>query len=103
MGLAWYSPDAWRELCAMPEAGIEITYPEYVRKFERLLAGYAAQGFRVVKVPVDVTLMVAWCRRHGYDIDDKGRAVFGAALMCARDAGQDVMTMPVEDPTRTVQ
>jgi hypothetical protein len=103
IGVAWYTLETWRELRAHPEAKIEKTYSEYVRGCERVIAGYTAQGFRVVKLPIDIALMVEWCHAHGYEIDGKGRAVFGAALMNAHGTGRDIMTTPFRDDTRTVQ
>jgi hypothetical protein len=79
----------------MPEARIEMTYSEFVRKCERLIADFEAQGFRVEKVAVDVGPMIEWCHRHGYEIDDTGRS--------CRVTGRDVMTTPFEDGTRSVQ
>jgi hypothetical protein len=102
IGVAWYTLETWRELRALPEAKIEKTYSEYVRGCERVIAGYTAQGFRVVKLPIDIGLMVEWCHAHGYEIDGKGRAVFGAALMTAHAAGKDIMTTPFSDDTRTM-
>jgi hypothetical protein len=103
IGVARYTPETWRELRARPEAKIEKTYSEYVRSYERATAGYTAQGFRVVKLPIDIALMVEWCHAHGYEIDSKGRAAFGAVLMTSYDAGEDIRTMPFRDDTRTVQ
>jgi hypothetical protein len=76
MSMAWYTPETWRELQAIPEAEIEIlrTYCGYVK---RLIAGLTAQGWRVVKVPVNVSQMVEWCHRHGYEADTRGRAAYG--------------------------
>jgi hypothetical protein len=103
VGVAWYTPETWRELRAHPGAKIEKTYSEYVRGCERVIAGYTAQGFRVVWLPIDVALMAKWCHANGYEIDGKGRAAFGSALMAAHDAGKDIMTMPFRDGTRTTQ
>jgi hypothetical protein len=103
MGVAWYTPEAWRKLCAHPEAKIQKTYSEYLRSYDRVIAGYAAHGIRVVKLPIDIAQMAEWCHAHGYEIDGKGRAVFGSALMAAHDAGKDIMTMPFRDDTRTAQ
>jgi hypothetical protein len=102
-GMAWYTPEAWRELQAIPEAAIEMNYAQFVRKCERLIAEFAAQGYRVVKLPIDIGQMTEWCHRHGYEIDDKGRAAFGAVLTCAHDQGLDVMAVDFEDATRVVQ
>jgi hypothetical protein len=99
IGVAWYSPETWRELCALPEAKIDKTYSEFVRTYEGIVSGCAARGVQAVKVPIDIALMVEWCRKHGYEIDSKGRTAFVAALMLA--GKDDVMTMPFRDNTRT--
>jgi hypothetical protein len=103
VGIAWYTPTTWRELRAIPEAKVKMSYSQYVRKVEQMIEGFAAEGICGVKTPIDVGQMVTWCRRHGYDVDSKGRAAFGVALTMALEAGKDVMTMPFEDRTRTVQ
>ena len=102
IGVAWFTPETWRELRAHPEAKIEDTYSEYVRRYERALAAFTAQGFRVVKVPIDISLMIEWCHAHGYEIDSGGRAVFATVLL-ANDAGEDVMSIEFRDDARTVQ
>jgi hypothetical protein len=38
VAMAWYTPEAWRELQALPEAQIEMTYSEHLRKCERIIA-----------------------------------------------------------------
>jgi hypothetical protein len=97
IGVSWYTPEAWRELCAHPEAEIEKTYAEYTHATDRLIAGFTAQGFRVVKEPIDIAQMTAWCHMQGYEIDGKGRAAFGAVLQCCRNSGDDIMTVPFTD------
>ena len=104
IGMSWYTQETWQELAAIPEAKIEMTYPQFVSKVERQIAAMRAKGFAVEKVLVDVGQMVAWCHRHGYAVDSTGRSVFGAVLMTARAEGLDVMTMAFEDRiTRSVQ
>lgn len=100
LGVAWYSPLGWAELCALPGAAIEKTYDEFVRTFERAVAEFAAQGVRTVKVQVDGAQMVEWCCKYGMAPDAAARAKFGLALMFARQQGRDVMSVPVEDGTR---
>jgi len=102
MGVSWYSPETWLELCSHPEAKIEKTYDDYLRTTERIIADMTAQGIRVVKQPINVSLMIKWCHKHGYEIDSKGRTVFGNALQCANADGIDIMSMPIKDNTRTI-
>ena len=47
LAMGWYTPATWRELQAIPEAKIEMSYPQFVRKVERMIAGYEAQGVQV--------------------------------------------------------
>ena len=103
IGISWYTPQTWRELCAHPEAEIEKTYSEYVHATERLIADYTAQGFRVVREPIDIAQMIEWCHKHGYEIGGIGRAAHGATLQYCRDSGDDIMTVVFTDDTRTMQ
>ena len=103
VGIAWYSPAAWKQLEAMPEAGIQKTYREYVRATENVERGYAARGIRTTRIPIDIDQMTAWCHRNGYEIDSTGRAIFGNVLNAAKsDPG--ALDRPVEDNiTRSAQ
>jgi hypothetical protein len=47
--------------------------------------------------------MTEWCRRHGYEIDSKGRTVYVAMLMAAGSDPNVLATMPIVDNTRSVQ
>jgi hypothetical protein len=100
MHVAWYTPEAWKRLAAIPEARIEKSYQDFVRTFEAIMRGYATCGVRPRKVALDVAdidEMVEWCHRNGYEIDSKGRATYGAM----RAAGG--LDAPLVDKTRTIQ
>jgi hypothetical protein len=103
MGVAWYTPSAWAQLAALPEAKIEKTYQDFVRDFWRTVREFEARGVRVERVTVDVAAMTEWCRRHGYEIDSKGRTVYVAMLMAAGSDPNVLATMPIVDNTRSVQ
>jgi hypothetical protein len=103
MGLAWYSPEAWRRLEAMPEPRIEKSYQRFVRNFEAMAREFAAQGYAAKRIPIDIDHMVAWCHRHGYEIDTKGRATYGALLLAAGGDPVALDKYPVVDKTRAVQ
>jgi hypothetical protein len=100
VSVPWYTPETWRELCALPEAEIEISYEQYLDKHRRMVAELVRDGMRVVEAPIDIKQMVEWCHKHGYTANGNGRAVFGSALLCAQEHGEDVMTVPFEDRTR---
>ena len=98
-----YSAEVWERLLTIPEADIEMTYAEYLRKLERTERDFVARGIEVKKVPIDdVDQMIAWCHRNGYEIDSKGRAVYGAALAMA-DGDPAAMNKPIIDKTRNIQ
>jgi hypothetical protein len=98
IGSAWFSPEAWKKLAAMPEARIQKSYSAFVRTFENIVHQSAAQGVLVEKMSIDVEQMIRWCHRHGYEVDDTGRAAYGAMLICGADPNA-----PVIDKTRVVQ
>jgi hypothetical protein len=102
IGMAWYSPQAWKQLAAIPEARVTKSYSAFLRAYEDGVRGFAAQGIAVEKMPVDINHMVEWCHRNGYAADHKGRAVYGTMLMLARD-DPNAMNAPVVDKTRSVQ
>jgi hypothetical protein len=100
--MAWYSPEAWEQLVAMPEARIEKSYRDFVHAFERGMREYAALGMRAEKIEIDVARMTEWCHRNGYEVDHKGRAAYVCVLMMARD-DPNMLDAPVVDKTRVVQ
>jgi len=103
VSMAWYSPEAWAQLKAIPEAGVEMSYPGFARNFETLSRQFAAQGIKVEKVSVDVDQMIAWCHRNGYAIDTTGRSIYGSVLLMAREDPKVLDTPIVDNITRSVQ
>ena len=103
LGMAWYTPEAWAQLKAIPEARIEMSYRAYVRNYEAYARRFAAEGIKVERVAVNVDQMLAWCHRNGYAVDTTGRAIFGIVLTMARD-DPCVLDNPITDNvTRSVQ
>jgi hypothetical protein len=102
VGVSWYSPATWKRLAAIPEACIRKSYREFVRACERMERALAAQGICTRRLVIDIDQMIAWCHRNGYEIDDRGRAIYGIVLTAAQDDPQ-ALDMPIEDPTRSVQ
>jgi hypothetical protein len=102
VGVAWYSAEGWQQLASMPEAGIEKSYQDFVRTFERACREFAVRGVQVEKITIDIDKLVEWCASNGYVVDTKGRAAYGAMLMLARD-DPAVLTKPVIDKTRVLQ
>jgi hypothetical protein len=102
LGMAWYSPEAWEQLAAMPEARIEMGYQDFVYAFARGMRECAVLGVRAEKIEIDVAKMTEWCHRNGYEVDAKGRATYCTVVMMARD-DRKMLNAPVVDKTRVVQ
>lgn len=100
MAMAWYSPEAWLELAAIPEAKIDMTYDEYLRNCHSYIERFKKHNISVDLIPVNVGQMVEWCRKHGCEIDCKGRATFGAVLAACCANGADVMSTGFKDGTK---
>jgi hypothetical protein len=103
IGVPFYDRRAWRELKTIPEAKIDGTYAEYLRRHERMKAAFAARGVEAIDLPVNISEVVRWCRKHGYEPDSHGRATYGSCLMAARANGEDVMDFEVVDRSRGLQ
>jgi hypothetical protein len=94
VGVAWYSPQAWKRLAAIPEARIEKSYADYLRAKENSERELAAFGLKTEIMQINIDHMTAWCHRNGYEIDSKGRIVYGTMLVAWRD-DPTVFDMPV--------
>jgi hypothetical protein len=102
IGMAWYTPETWKQLAAIPEARIEKSYQDFVHAFERGVREFAACGVQVEKIAIDVAKMAEWCQRNGYQVDTTGRTTYGSMLLLARD-DPEVMNRPPIDKTRVIQ
>jgi hypothetical protein len=78
VALAWYRPEEWKKLRAVAVDGLEATYEEWVAHAEMALREAVAAGLDVVKVPVAVGDLVAWCAAEGLAVDGQARARFAA-------------------------
>jgi hypothetical protein len=102
VGVAWYSPEAWEQLAATPEARIEKGYQDFAHSFELACRKLAALGVWAERVAIDVAKMTEWCHRNGYEVDTRGRAAYSCMLLLARD-DPDMLDRPVVDKTRVIQ
>jgi hypothetical protein len=103
LGMAWYTPEAWARLKAIPEARVDMSYRAYVRNYDAYVRRFVAEGIKVERVAVDVDQMLAWCHRNGYAVDTTGRAIFSTVLTMARDDPRVLDNPIVDNVTRSVQ
>jgi hypothetical protein len=91
LNAAWYTPESWRQLEeAVAEAGLPPemlvgSHADFVARFDILRSHYERQGVRVVKMPIDVPHMVAWCKRYGMPLNTASRAQYMAHMALGGD------------------
>jgi hypothetical protein len=85
VGTPRYTATSWARLREVADDRDDLvdTVEEYELKAERLIRQFEAPGYRVERVMVDVGAMLAWCRREGFRVDQKGRAAYGACLLAS--------------------
>jgi hypothetical protein len=100
LAMAWYTPASWRQLQEAVGAG-DDSYEEFVRRVDEQIRLFAARGIVVEKMLIDVPHMLAWCKRHGYGVNDsKGRATYGAMLQMADRDLAELDRMDFEDGSK---
>ena len=78
MGVSWYRPEQWERLREISEdkEHFEMTYEESLLDSENKIKQLEAQGYRPVKVEVDVEEMLAWCSTQGLSVTPETRTKF---------------------------
>ncbi len=78
MGVSWYRPEQWDRLGEVSEdkEHFEITYEESLVDSENKIKQLEAQGYRPVKVEVDVEEMLTWCSAQGLAVTPETRTKF---------------------------
>jgi hypothetical protein len=82
-GVGCYSRTEWqklREVAADPER-LENSYEEWLAVFDQAWRKMEASGIALVKVPVDVSGLINWCRGRNMPIDGKARAQYVVEVM----------------------
>ena len=82
-GVAWYSSAQWqhlREVAADPER-LENTYQEWLAVVDQAWKKIEASGIALVKVPIDVSELIEWCRDRSVPIDGRARAKYVVEVM----------------------
>jgi hypothetical protein len=87
-GIAWYSSEQWAELrrVASDPEELETTYEEWQAVIKRAVPDFIKAGYKLVKVPVDLTELADWCRRRGRLIDADARAQYVVETLRQRGA-----------------
>jgi hypothetical protein len=78
MGVTWYRPEQWELLQEVVEdkEHFDMTYEESVVDSENKIKKLEAQGYRPVRVEVDVEEMLTWCSDHDLSVTPENRTKF---------------------------
>ncbi len=78
MGVTWYRPEQWHLLQEISEdkENFDKTYEESLVDSENKIKQLEAQGYRPVKVEVDVEEMLTWCSTQGLSVTPETRTKF---------------------------
>ena len=78
IGMAWYREDQWHRLLELSVDGdrLEKTYAQWRQAAQARFDELIKKGMPIVKVPVDVEDLSAWCRELGRVVDGEGRVAY---------------------------
>jgi hypothetical protein len=83
LGLAWYSREAWVRLREIADDREELddTYEDWERGALAAIRELESVGRRIVKVPIDIDALLAWCRNRSLRLDSVARAEYVTDLL----------------------
>ncbi|RLT36889.1 MAG: hypothetical protein DWI57_14260 [Chloroflexi bacterium] len=78
IGLAWYTAEEWQALrrVSADRGDMDASHAEWLAGAEEYLRALRKNGLNVVPVPVQVSELVAWCKKNKRRIDSKARSEF---------------------------
>jgi hypothetical protein len=80
IGISWYKPEDYDRMKRMFKDGWKLpdTYEEWLAEAEKAAAQLTAQGFVVVRSPLDPKAFPEWCRARGLEMTGETRSVYSA-------------------------
>jgi trans-aconitate methyltransferase len=89
IGVAWYTPEQWERLRSLAADAdtLDDTHQDWLKNATDLVQWLKKQGFRVVKVPLDIDEWVAWCQKNGKALDGTARSEFTSQKVSERFEG----------------
>ena len=89
LALAWYRPDQWTLLHAVSTDSeqLEEQYAEWLEYAEQEFKKLQSEGFRVVKLDVDVNDIIRWCTEQGRPLDGNARAEYATRKLREQQQG----------------
>jgi hypothetical protein len=80
IGVAWYRPEQWETLrnVSVDSDKLEETHAEWLTEAERVVKQLQQQGFRVIKVDVEISDLMLWCESQKIPLDAEARTKYTA-------------------------
>ena len=80
IGVAWYRPEQWETLrnVSVDKDKLEETHAEWLTEAERVVKRLRQQGFRVIKVDVEISDLMLWCESQKVPLDAEARTKYTA-------------------------
>ena len=78
MGVSWYRPEQWERLREIAEdkETFAISYEASLVDSEKKIQQLEAQGYRPIKVEVDVEALLTWCTTQGLPVTPETRTKY---------------------------
>lgn len=82
-GICWISEDQWSRFLEITEDAdrLEQNWQEWAEKTDEMIATFAEKGIHVIKVPVDLDELLAWCDANERPLNGNSRAEYVTKLM----------------------
>ncbi|WP_086479684.1 hypothetical protein [Oceanospirillum sanctuarii] len=82
-GICWIKEDQWQRFLEVTDDAdmLESDWHEWAAKTEEMIETFSAKGIEVVKVPVDVEELIAWCNEKERTVNSSSRAEYVTKLM----------------------
>lgn len=90
-GICWISEEQWQRFLEVTEDAdmLEHDWQAWAEKTDEMIAEFSAKGIEVVKVPVDLDELIAWCHEKERTINSSSRAEYVTKLMTGQVPSTD--------------
>ena len=85
-GICWISEEQWQRFLDVTDDAdmLEQDWQQWAAKTEEMIKEFAAKGIEVVKIPVDLDALIAWCGEKERTVNSSSRAEYVTKLMTSQ-------------------
>jgi len=78
VGISWYKPEDYDRMKRMFKDGFRLpdTFEEWLDRAEKAAAQLTADGYVVIRAPLDPETFPKWCRDHGLEMTTETRSIY---------------------------